>query len=193
MKKFLVFAALMLPLGLIAPFAGTAMAAPPVDRQQLNASVCAGNGSPIVNVTVLLTNDPDSGVMGNNWAIDTINRNIQISPTDASGVYCVVVRDSGSFVTSSGWSPGGTTQIVAGLTGTMQGGWSGTITGTFNPQWATNGNVGTIDASTDPSWLTRYFNAGYSYVQSYWGWVYQSGHGSTWYNTIDNTSGDITN
>lgn len=192
MKKLYILVAAITVLMLAGLWTGTANAAPPVDRHQLNASQCAGNGSPIVSVTVQLVNDPDSGLGGNNWAVDTINRNIQVSPTGQSNVYCVLVRDSGSFVTNAGLSPSGSQTIAAGLTGTIQGGWSGTITGTFNPQWQTSGNIGTIDVNTDASWATHYFGTTYTYVQDYWGWVYQSGHGSTWYNTIDNTSGDIT-
>jgi hypothetical protein len=195
MKKFLIFAALMLALGLFAPFAGTAMAAPPIDRHQLSGSTCAG-GTQVVNVTMTITNDADSAVWGGTWAIDNFNKSLQIWD-EGGGSFCVLASYNGSFVTNGNPSPQGNQSLAPGITGSMSGGYSGTFTNAIfapNGSLATNGNLGTFDASQAPNWIGAYFSPSGSQVldQNYWGWIYHTAQNGTWVNDSRGNTGDIT-
>jgi hypothetical protein len=77
----------------------------------------------VVNVQFTYTS-PDSGVAGNDWANDTISRQLQIWKVD--GGYCASVKDQGSFVTLAGKSPGNTSLVSAGITGKLKGGYTTT-------------------------------------------------------------------
>jgi hypothetical protein len=60
-----------------------------------------------INVNCTLKNDYDSGVAGNAWANDTINRHLQIRKVgnarpNATTQYCAMVDDTGVFVTFAG-------------------------------------------------------------------------------------------
>jgi hypothetical protein len=203
MKKFLVFAALMLALGLIAPFAGTAMAAPPIDRHQLSGSACAG-GTMVVNVTMDMINDLDSAVGTPSWAVDAFNKTLQIWD-EGGGTFCVLTSYNGSFVTTGPHSPNNSTlPLDGGITGSMSGGYTGHLTGaTFSPNGllATNGNIGTFDCGNTvqcpgaADWVTAYFGStpGSGLVQSYWGWIYHTAQNGTWINQTPTNSGNITN
>lgn len=113
-----------------------------------------------------------------------------------------MVRYLGSFVTDDGPSPGNTDTIAAGIEGTFEGGYRGTITGTLNPSpsYRTKGNIGTFDYGCDVdtgsctslfSWLATYFTS-YSFSYDWWGWVYHGGDNGTWVNSLDGNQGDIT-
>lgn len=204
MKKLSVLFAAIIVLTLAGYGAGTAKAAPPIDRHQLNASQCSG-GTLVVNVTQQVLNDIDSGYFGY-WAQDNYTRQIQIWQL-TENTFCVLARYEGGFVTFGGsaLSPGAGAPLAPGITGTMVGGYNGTLTGTLksNPAFATSGNIGTFDYGCAQSGsctgrvnlFAEYFDSGYSFAYNYWGWVYRSGHGSTWTNAIDvpqPNSGDIT-
>ncbi|MEJ2102059.1 MAG: hypothetical protein P8X68_19125 [Desulfobacterales bacterium] len=62
------------------------------------------SGDLVLNVTLQIDNSMDSGVAGNYWAYDFLNRNIQVRQVE-EGVYCAEVRDTGKFVTVEGPSP----------------------------------------------------------------------------------------
>jgi hypothetical protein len=62
--------------------------------------------------------DYDSGVAGNAWANDTINRHRQVFD-QGGGNYCAVVNDTGQIVTFAGESPRGTGTIAAGSKGNL--------------------------------------------------------------------------
>jgi hypothetical protein len=99
-KKIITLAALV-----IAAFgitAAVALAAPnPVSTGK---QACQASGQAVVNVHFTYTS-PDSGLGQNDWATDTINRQLQIWQT-SSTTYCASVTDQGSFVTFQGTSPG---------------------------------------------------------------------------------------
>ena len=83
-------------------------------------------GKLVANVNYTLVNDYDSGVAGNAWANDTINRHLQVWQVGA-GTFCAVVNDTGSFVTFAGASPGNTGTVAAGITGRINGGYTTTV------------------------------------------------------------------
>ncbi len=190
---------------------GQAVAAP--DRlnwgSQVNASQC---GSPpnnlVINVNQHITGDIDSGCAGNYWAYDEYNKHVQVWQI-GDGSFCVDVRYVGSFTTVAGQSPGtgcgGSAAILtSGIEGTYEGGYTANVIGTLRvaPSKKTKGNIGSIDFGCDTStgecpgyasWLSYYFDTGYNFSYTWWGWIYHGGNNGTWVNTVPPTgnSGDI--
>ncbi len=164
---------------------------------------CANTvGSPVVNVTVKVKNDADSGVAGNYWGMDALERHITVWQTTTAGTYCATVRDEGSFQAIAGQkSPGGTGVLSGKERGEIRGGYTATITGSLlaTPAWKTRGEIGTIDYRCDASgncpgyvsWTGQYFTAGYGFDQPWWGWTYRGGKFGTWVNAVTGNSGDI--
>jgi len=189
-------------LALLAALAGlVALAAAGAATGTSNRPACGG-GKMFVNVTYGLYNDYDSGVGGNAWANDTINRHLQVFDL-GGGTYCAVVNDTGSILTFAGESPGGTGTVSAGIKGTINGGYTTTVfTGTVasNPPYKTNGNLGNfdlmcIDANTCPGAHPGY----YSYFSSTsgdnlanWSWYYHTAKNGDWTNAAAGNVGDIT-
>ncbi len=164
---------------------------------------CANTvGSPVVNVTEKVKNDADSGIAGNYWALDALERHITVWQTTTAGTYCAVVRDEGSFNTLAGQkSPGNTATLTGSERGEISGGYTATITGTLltTPSWKTHGEVGTVNYQCDASgncpgyvsWPGQYFASGFSFDQPWWGWIYRGGKFGTWVNAVSGNSGDI--
>ncbi len=166
-----------------------------------------GPGGP-VDVNYTLKNDYDSGVAGNAWANDTINRHLQIrqvgnsTPGDTTQ-YCATVDDTGAFVTFAGASPAGTGTVTAGIVGRINGGYDTNLfTGTLDPSpaYKTHGNLGAFDLQcTDayncpgahPSFLS-YFNGSPSWDYANWNWAYHTAKNGSWLNADSGNSGDIT-
>ena len=184
---------------LVVPFCvGQALAAPVEHFGQ-----CHGSGRPIINVVQRIQNDIDSGVNGNYWAYDDLRRHIQVWQT-GTNAYCAVVRDQGSFTTVAGDSPGGSTTIAAGITGTFKGGYTARITGTLKatPGASTRGFIGDFDYQCDAStgncpgyvsWPDLYFNTGSTFDYISWGWIYHGGNNGRWVNAVTGNRGDIHN
>lgn len=164
---------------------------------------CANTiGNPVVNVTVKVSNNADSGIAGNYWAMDALERHITVWQTATAGTFCATVKDEGSFRTIAGQtSPGATGTLTGKERGQINGGYVATVAGSLlaNPLWKTHGNIGKIDYQCDAagncpgyvSWLSRYFNAGYGFDQPWWGWIYRGGKYGTWVNAVSGNSGDI--
>jgi hypothetical protein len=184
-KKVITLAALVMAAFSIT--ATTALASPgPVSTGK---QACKASGPALVNVHYTYTS-PDSGVGGNDWANDTINRQIQIWKS-ADGNYCASVSDQGSFVTLTGTSPSGTSTVSAGITGKLKGGYTTAplTASTFNPSnLRTRGDLGTFTADNRPSFMSY----GLSGELADWGWAYQTQNNGTWINASTGNSGDIT-
>ncbi len=166
---------------------------------QVNAGTCQRVGPPVINVTGKVIHDVDSGLAGNNWAFDEINRTIQVW-LQPDGKYCAVVRNSGQFDAVAGQtSPGNNGPLSGEEDGTFEGGYILIIDGVLNsaPAWKTKGSVGVVDYACDingncpgyASWLTTYFTVS-SYSYEFWGWVY-NGISDNWVNSSEGTSGDV--
>ena len=163
-----------------------------------NKPLCGGEL--MVNVTYRLTNDFDSGVHGNAWANDSINRHVQIFAV-GSGNFCAAINDTGTFTTFAGDSPSGTGTVTAGIKGVINGGYVTTVfAGTLNPApaYATRGNLGSFDlqctdASTcpgaRPSFLS-YVTGAWDFAD--WGWSYHTARNGDWINSAAANTGDIT-
>ena len=182
MKKFIALAVLVMAAFTVT--AATALASPgPVSTGK---QACKASGQAVVNVHFTYTS-PDSGLGGNNWANDTIYRQLQI--WKVAGGYCASVSDQGSFVTANGASPAGSGQISAGITGKMKGGYTTTLlTGTLDPSKATRGDLGSYTADTRPSF--RDYGLGGDLAN--WGWTYQTQNNGSWVNAVTGNTGDIT-
>ena len=168
---------------------------------QTNQGSC-GNGKQVVNVNYTLVNDYDSGVNGNAWANDTINRHLQVWNVSGNE-YCAIVEDQGSFVTFAGDSPNGSGAVAAGVNGRINGGYttttfSGDFVGSAN--YSTHGNLGSFDLAcidayncpgAHPTFLS-YFSGTPSWDYAWWGWQYQTAQNGTWLNSVDANTGDIT-
>jgi hypothetical protein len=199
MKSARVSIALLATAAMLA-VAGAASAAPglKLDRQSTSPGQCAP-GSLLVNVHYRLLNDADSGFGGNYWANDTIFRHLQIWQ-ESDGTYCVVVDDTGSFVTYAGTSPSGLSTVSAGITGRMEGGYITTgVVGSFDATLPTRGNLGSYDLQCDSSgncpgtavsWASYFssITAADSFAQ--WGWIYHAGKHGTWLNQDDVAAAD---
>lgn len=164
---------------------------------ELNQGECE-QGTLVINVSDKITDNPDSGEAGNIWALDNVNRQIQVREVSVD-TFCVVVQYQGKFVTVAGRSPGDTDNIGAGITGNMHGGYRVTITGTLKSDLPrTRGNIGSFEY--DPavseffirSWANKYFENGWTYSFAYWGWIYRAGKNGTWVNASTGNEGDIT-
>jgi hypothetical protein len=163
-------------------------------------SSCA-NGKQIVNVNYTLVNDYDSGVAGNAWANDTINRHLQVWQA-GSGMYCATVNDTGSFVTFTGASPSGSSTVSSGISGRINGGYNTTIfSGTLStaPNYATKGNLGTFDLQCVDAYncpgahptYASYFTTTSGDDLAVWGWTYHTPKNGDWVNASPGNSGDI--
>jgi hypothetical protein len=169
--------------------------------QSLSASDTAcPAGPPLINVNQKISNDIDSGVLGNYWAYDEIVRHITVVSLGSNN-YCASVQYQGSFTTVKGSSPGGTGTIADGVIGTFQGGYTADFTGTFNPTVKTKGSIGTVDYACNAStgicpgyvdWTTQFFTGVGGFNQVWWGWVYHAGNNGNWVNALSGNSGDIT-
>ena len=177
---------------LIFAFSASPALAKPISNQ------CSGDL--VLNITYKIENSMDSGIAGNYWAYDFLNRHIQVRQT-GENEYCAEVRDTGYFVTVEGRSPGDTDDIAAGIEGRVNGGYVMTIQGSLDPTYDTFGNIGVFDYECNPvsgvcenafNWIAAYFSAGFSYSYQEWGWKYHTAKNGTWINSSDGNSGDIT-
>lgn len=188
--------------------AATASAAPPTHAAPLNWGAlisntpCSTDGDLVVNVTMQIAGDIDSGVKGNYWAYDNSNKTIQIWTTPDANVFCARVMYLGKFVAVAGASPNGTGTLDGGEKGSYEGGYWATISGPMRatPIWKANGNVGSIDFGCDVaigscgtyiSWVDQYFEPGYAFAYGWWGWTYHGGKNGSWVNASTGNSGDI--
>lgn len=197
-------------LSLIAPV-GMANAAPTKTSSASfvnNGDVPTGSKL-ILNINYKVTNDEDSGNVGY-WALDNYNKNLKVWQVP-DGSFYAVVRYNGNWNTFAGaLSPGLGIAESKDASGTFQGGYVATFTGTFNHgTLKTNGNIGTFDFSgtkadilkgtygagqTGPTtvydWESAYFTGGSSINDLNWGWTYHY-KSQDWNNFATGTTGDI--
>ena len=89
---------------------------------------------------------PDSGTCGNDWAMDTFDRDFTVK-TNADGTFLVVQQfKNGSFVTNMGFSPGSCDTTDGSPPGTVMAGINGNMHGYFLIPLP----PGTMQTSTSP-------------------------------------------
>lgn len=168
---------------------------------QINPGECDRVGKPVINIVEKIVNTVDSGQVGNYWAYDNLNRQIQVWEQE-DGSYCALVQNEGKFDAQEGEdSPGATGVLDGDEDGVFQGGYRAIINGTLkvDSDWKTRGFVGTTDYRCDLSgvcpgyisWVGQYFEPGYSFAYDWWGWIYRAGKNGVWINSSDGNSGDI--
>ena len=198
MKKFILATLLLMAAFIVSN------AKPHTFGQQLSGGQCQPSTDKrlVLNIVFQVTGDADSGV-GGYWASDSYTKHVQVWDM-ADGTFCARVKYNGSFVTVAGKSPSGLGTVATGVTGTMDGGYTATFTGTFAPgARRTKGNIGSkeygcviTDGVADQckyfSWLSEYFTGGGDFNQPFWGWTYNAGDNGTWVNASTENSGDIT-
>ncbi len=137
-----------------------------------------GDGKLVLSISYHVRNDVDTGMRGNNWAFDTYQRRVRVW-RKAVGQFCSASTYNGQFTTIEGTSPGGRTQLPAGIRGTFKGMSVTRFRGALAPHGAALlGFVGTKDfacTSADVKgecsgtwdWLRVYFTGidGFRYVR----------------------------
>ena len=169
--------------------------------------VCGG-GKPVVAVAYGVQNDVDTGIAGNTWAFDTYTRSVRVWRR-APGRYCSVSTYDGSFSSVAGPSPGGKSQLPAGIRGTFKGASVVTFRGRLAPRSAPlRGFLGVKDfacTSADAKgrcagtwdWLGDYFAGVVSFRYARYSFAYHASEGGsgTFSDTLVNGkvkySGDI--
>jgi hypothetical protein len=177
-------------------------------------------GKPVINVTRKIINSLDSGT-GKNvhdtfwWAYSDFVQHIKVVETEDG--FCATVTYKGKVESVGGDGPGCSTDenddcfdqvgLAAEVTATFQGGFTRNLTGEFDPQEPTKGNLGTLDAacnaaipdggcafSASRDWLEDYFPGGSWANYLWWGYVYHAGNHGSWVNAADppGNQGNIT-
>lgn len=154
----------------------------------------------VVDAHQRISNDPDSGTFGGDWALDNFDRHIQIWAEGDH--YCAQADDNGTFTTFggvNGKSPQSGAALSSVITGTMVGGTHGVLTGTINAGgWGNNPPA--VDCSATPDacssgltgyWVHNYFPTGTYAYDNGWGWAYTAPSGEAWVNASAGNTGDI--
>jgi hypothetical protein len=162
----------------------------------------------VLSVSYRVQNDVDTGIKGNNWAFDTYTRSVRVW-RKAPGRFCSASAYDGEFESIEGWSPGGKTELPAGIRGTFKGSSVTTFHGKFAPAGAPmRGFLGVKDfacTSADVKgqcagtwdWLRTYFSAfaGFRYVRYDFSYHATVNGNGTWSDRLSNGkirySGDI--
>ncbi len=194
--------AVLLAAGFLLKSISTSSATP--GNFQPNKEVSKGNcdttGAPVINVTQRVLNTVDSGEGGNNWAFDTVNKQIKVYK-ESENTFCVLVDNEGRFDSQAGQkSPGNTGVLTGKEDGSFKGGYRAQVVGSLktNPELQTKGNIGTVDyqctiEGTCPgyfNWVDKYFSPGYTFSYEWWGWEYKYKN-LKWINASTGNSGDI--
>ena len=190
--------------GLLVPAVLALVLAPPAH----GALRPCGGGTRVLDVAYRVQNDVDTGAKGNNWAFDSYTRNVRVW-RKAPGRFCSASTYNGEFTTIAGWSPGGKTQLPAGIRGVFTGSSATTFRGTLARRGAPlRGFLGVKDfacTSADSKgqcsgtwdWLRSYFTGLSAFKYTKYAFKYratENGKG-TWSDTLSGgkirLSGDI--
>lgn len=127
-------------------------------------------------VSVNLTDRADNGSHGV-WARDTMTRTVKVcrgneALVEGKSTYYATVTDKGTFVTVDGKSPKAGLDLVAGIKGTVNGGFS--VTKFTAPTWVSGFALTAPAASTSsPDWVAVAFPGSNATISTY-KWVYKT-------------------
>lgn len=122
----------------------------------LAISLC-GSGTPAIAVSYGVQHDVDTGVKGNAWASVTYTRDVRVWRR-TSGAFCSVSTYDGTFSSIAGVSPGGRSQLPAGVRGTFTGAAVTTFRGRLAVHGPRRGFLGVKDfAARTWEWMDDYF------------------------------------
>lgn len=173
----------------------------------------------VINAVMTVRNDEDTGLIGY-WALDNYTKHIQVWANPSGSQFYVAAFYHGTWQTFAGaQSPDSGVTEVADGTGSISGGYVGTMTGAMlnSPTEPTMGTVGIYNfggtesdillgsygngqtgATNATDWLSFYFTPSTIATFSFgdggaeWGWQYTGNSVSgPWCNTGAGTSGDI--
>jgi hypothetical protein len=155
------------------------------------------SGTNVLYVTQNVVGQPDVGVAGNRWAVDTYRRIISVVRVGPN-TYCGATSVSGSFTSTFALSPGVTGTVYSGDGGSLYGGERTTVfTAKWRPLVATSGSIGTVSCDSIlgcPSaidWKSLYFQDASNYNTAWWTFTYYGGAHGNWRNQADSNLGDI--
>jgi hypothetical protein len=130
-----------------------------------------GGGKLVLSVSYHVVNDVDTGVQGNNWAFDTYNRSVRVW-RKSRGRFCSASTYDGEFTSIAGTSPGGKTQLPAGIRGTFSGSSVTTFRGAFAPQGApARGFLGSKDFACTSADRKGQCSGTWDWLRDYFGGV----------------------
>jgi hypothetical protein len=117
---------------------------------------CPAYSPQVASVTYAVTGEPVTGAGGNVWSSASYKRTLMIYRVSKNS-YCATWRDTGTFTTLAGTSPGGTGTVGDGISGTLtRTAVTTNFTATWQPSAATSGFLGTYAAPVD--WTSFYFS-----------------------------------
>jgi hypothetical protein len=172
MKRVITLAAALCALA-----AGAASTA---SAQATITTTCPSGSTQVASVTYAQAGDPVYGAAGNVWAIATYTRTMLVFRIPrASNTYCATWRDTGTFVTVAGKSPGGTGYVPAGIAGTLtRTAVTSNFTATYRPAAATSGSAGTHVGPFD--WTSLYFTNVEGLDRVWYADLYTAGAAGSW-------------
>jgi hypothetical protein len=149
------------------------------------------SGQLIVNVTQSVWDDGDVGAAGNVWAYENYTRQIAVFKLGWR-TYCAASNYSGWFWSVPGTSPGGSSTIDAGVTGTIIGGWRTSLfTAKWRPTAPTSGSIAPSYGGYG-DWDDLYFDDLQGYNLALWSYTYNGGEHGAWLNrSIYGNQGEI--
>lgn len=124
-----------------------------------------------------LTNRPDTGTDGSVWAKDTLTRTMKVCKTDEAASeglawYRATVTDTGTFVTVEGKSPVASLPLVAGIEGTVKGGFRAHFTA--RADWADWEPDNLTNTTKTGDWVKTAFPSAEGQLVASYTWAYAS-------------------
>ncbi len=190
-------------------FAAALLVVPAVSSAALvpSPAPCAVVGTPFLNITQHITNDPDSGNHGN-WATDAFTEHVSVWVGTDGATWCANASTTdGTFVTTGPLSPQAGVALGSGVTGTFTGGENYTIPSsvTLAPSYSTTTPQSIVLPDSAVAqfswWVNQAFpsvasTSGSSYVNSYY-LTYVTPSNGSWIDADtaslgDQNPGDIT-
>jgi hypothetical protein len=156
------------------------------------SSTCPSATVLIAAPTYTTTGEALVGSRGNVWAYATYTRQLQIyRVTTKADTYCATMRDTGTFTTVPGPSPGGKGTVIAGITGTLgRVLTTSSFSGRWRPEEPLTGPVGAYPPDVD--WTDWYFDDVSGFGMPYWSLSARSPANGCWSSRTDNPNlGDI--
>jgi hypothetical protein len=199
-------------LGTGTAISGTSMSGTGTQSNVGAVTWTATKGAKVLDVSALVTNDEDSGIVGY-WALDSYCKTVQVwqDPNVPTNFYAIVTYNGAWQTFKGALSPQAGVLETKNAAGCMQGGYFASFTansvtskfgyaGTFN-NGGTKADIllgkygaGQTGGSPTFDWTSKYFTgfANFNYIN--WGWTYSYGCGKqsqTWVNSASGNTGDI--
>jgi hypothetical protein len=127
----------------------------PASAHATYTTSCPAGSQLVASVTYSVTGEPVTGRDGNVWATASYSRTLLVFRVGTSS-YCANWRDTGTFTTVAGKSPGGSGSVAAGIAGTFnRTGVTTTFAARWQPTAPTTGSLGALASPVD--WTSFYF------------------------------------